>query len=221
MQLEDFDVSHNVLTGTLPSLFGASFTNLAKLSLSFNELSGSLPSLWKDELPTSPARYSLGSLYLPALQVISIRYNRFSGPIFDAALSPLLSLVSLTSVDLSHNGFYGDLGQWLKYFYCDNSECWFAATGLSTITMLYMGDNRISASLPSTIPDFLVLLDISNANITGSIPETFSELSMLVLTNTSISADEYPSFLTTESATVWVPKDEWLCPQAMGKFNPR
>jgi len=180
--LERLDLGLNQLTGPIPDIFNTQ-SPLARVYLDENQLTGTFPS----------------SLYAqPRLEQLFLSNNRFTGTI-GPQISALESLVNLwldgndftgpiptqigdlPDVDwvlLSSNNFYGTIPSTLA--------------GLTKMSRLDLSNNLLTGPLPSELGNAQSLqsLDIShNVNISGTVPLSFSEMSMLTsfaLTNTSI-----------------------------------
>ncbi|KAJ1689444.1 hypothetical protein LUZ63_013599 [Rhynchospora breviuscula] len=173
--LKYFDLSSNLLSGTVPpgtlsNCFSltylnlssnhftgnappdlASCTGLTTLSLAYNNFSGEIPFL------------SLTSM--PDLKLLELGFNNFSG-----SLSGSISkLTSLEILDLSSNGFSGPIPA---------SLC---TKGSSSLKELYMQNNYFTGSIPDSLSNCakLVSLNLSLNELNGSIPGTLGTLSNL------------------------------------------
>ncbi|KAL1569714.1 non-specific serine/threonine protein kinase [Salvia divinorum] len=116
------------------------------------------------------------------LQTLSLRYNALSGP-----LPPDLftSLTSLRNLYLQHNFFTGELPQTLfsltslvRVNLAENNFSGPISPGFSNLTRLgtlYLQSNHFSGPIPDLDLPTLVQFDVSNNNLTGSIPKGLSE----------------------------------------------
>ncbi|XP_024517010.1 probable LRR receptor-like serine/threonine-protein kinase At1g56130 isoform X3 [Selaginella moellendorffii] len=127
----------NRLTGRIPDSYG-NLANLRILRLFNNELSGGISS----------------SVFqgMTSLTYVSLRHNRFSGPIPDFGVG-----FSLSTVDLGFNEFSGPLPGSLG--------------GLSSLTSLFIDHNRLNGSIPDSFGSLpaLAQLDISHNMLGGSL----------------------------------------------------
>jgi hypothetical protein len=90
-QLESLSLDHNLLSGSIPSIFGTGkLTRLTSLRLSHNRLFGPLPDLSQ----------------LTQLEKLDIDHNWLQGPIHTIG-----NLTKLQHLDMSYNEFSGDLLQ--------------------------------------------------------------------------------------------------------------
>ncbi|PRQ54241.1 putative non-specific serine/threonine protein kinase [Rosa chinensis] len=111
------------------------------------------------------------------LDELDVAYNQLTGKVPNS-----LRFSNLANADLSSNHFQGPLPLWSP-----------------NITTLYLRDNQFSGPIPSNIGDVmpsLTDLDISRNGLSGSIPLSFGNLSMLttmVLSNNYLSG-EIPHF---------------------------
>lgn len=179
--LENLRLSNNQLTGRLPDWLGQ-LKNLKKLSLDFNLFEGPLPvslgSLQNlTDLGLAGNRLN-GTLpenigQLSELVVFDISSNYFTGAVSDVHFSKLRKLKILS---LASNSFVLNVGSnWLPRFQIRN---------------LNMGSCRLGPSFPSWLKsqNQIRFLDISNASISGSIPDWFWDLSFnLSLLNISFN----------------------------------
>ncbi|KAL7250031.1 hypothetical protein ACSBR1_012098 [Camellia fascicularis] len=178
------DLSINQLRSPTPmSLF--ELKNLETLDLSFNNLSGL-------ELEIFQMLKNLTFLDLSGdltkLQVLILRSNKFYGTIGNPKIK--LELPNLHIIDLSHNGFTGDLPS--KYF-----QNWNAMKFFDVDEMKYMdtiievrtnndswGDgycNKFEGVIPEFIGNLkgLKLLNLSKNNLNSGIPSCFGNLTNL------------------------------------------
>ncbi|KAF3517249.1 hypothetical protein DY000_02063627 [Brassica cretica] len=109
-RLEYLDLSNNLFSGSIPPCLKNFTATLIELTLGNNNFSGSLPDIFagatrfKDKFP-----HWLGSL--PSLHVLSLRFNKFFGPLYRRHHHRHMSsgFKSLRVVDISHNNFTGTL----------------------------------------------------------------------------------------------------------------
>lgn len=179
--LETLRLSNNQLAGRLPDWLGQ-LRNLKELSFGYNLFEGSLPA-------------SLGSL--KNLTDLSLERNRINGSL-PQSIGELAELVVL---DLSLNNLIGDLSEVhfselrkLKIlslasnsFVLNVSSNWLPPF---QIRNLNMGSCRLGHSFPSWLrsQNEVMFLDVSNASISGPIPDWFWDLSSnLSLLNVSLN----------------------------------
>ncbi|KAL4318354.1 hypothetical protein GQ457_18G000630 [Hibiscus cannabinus] len=94
---------------------------------------------------------------LTLLRSLYLQDNHFTGS-FPSSLTRLTRLVRL---DLSSNNFTGPIP--------------LGVNNLTHLTRLFLRNNNFSASLPTINSDGLVDFDVSNNNLSGSIPDTLSQ----------------------------------------------
>ncbi|CAI7926794.1 unnamed protein product, partial [Closterium sp. NIES-53] len=166
----DVSMAHNQLQGPLPSLVS---TDLRTLELQGNTFSGSLPNfyLWKTpylsifdvrdnqlsgSLPDSISRLTL-------LKKLGLGGNNLS----DVVPASLGRLTDLTYLSMAHNQLQGPLPSALL------------STDLRT---LELQGNAFSGSLPNFYlwkPVHLEILDVSDNQLSGSLPDSISSLVLL------------------------------------------
>ncbi|PWA42834.1 leucine-rich repeat protein [Artemisia annua] len=124
--LEVIDLGNNFLGGTIPIVY-KNCGRLEGLILNGNQLEGEVPSslskcqslkvldLGNNNLNGT---FPIWSRDLPKLSVLVLRSNNFQGPI-ETSSTTQLPFSSLRVLDLSHNGFIGNLPE--KYFESFNS----------------------------------------------------------------------------------------------------
>ncbi|KAJ4868194.1 receptor like protein 11 [Raphanus sativus] len=138
--LTDMILSNNSFSGTLPDIFSDA-TNLQMIDVGRNHLEGNLPKSLihckalqlvnveynriKDKYPSW-----LGSL--PSLNVLSLRSNKFYGPLYQQNVS--IGFQSLCVMDLSHNDLSGTLPP--SYF-----SNWLGITKIYNFTEMVTGYN--------------------------------------------------------------------------------
>ncbi|KAG4157628.1 hypothetical protein ERO13_D02G074400v2, partial [Gossypium hirsutum] len=139
--------------GKIPD-FISNLTKLVYLSLSNNSLSGTIPS-WLFNLPN--------------LGYLDLSVNRLQG-VIPPRLIPQ-QLENIRALDLSANNFTGNVP---------------AEVGLGNIRYLALSDNKLSGRIPFSLCQEnceLMLLDLSNNNLFGTIPTSFGNCSPLVYLN--------------------------------------
>ncbi|KAG8499410.1 hypothetical protein CXB51_005919 [Gossypium anomalum] len=162
------------IRGKIPG-FISNLTKLVFLSLSNNSLSGTIPS-WLFNLPNLgyldlsfnrlqgviPPSIKLKSFFMQTTLIL--RNNLLQG------LIPQ-QLENIQALDLSANNFTGNVP---------------AEVGLGNIRYLALSDNKLSGRIPISLCQEnceLMLLDLSNNNLFGTIPTSFGNCSSLVYLN--------------------------------------
>eukprot|EP00850_Spirogloea_muscicola_P015543 SM000120S25692 [mRNA] locus=s120:162791:166600:- [translate_table: standard] len=154
--LDNLDVSHNRLSGPLPSLpnMSASYLNqftglvpqdfvsssitqkLVALDLSSNRLTGPCPT----------------SLFASTLQYLNISGNSFNG-----SVPSLANCTSIASIDVSNNGFTGQVG----------------TIGSVMLSKINLNDNHFTGPIPASLVTdcpTLYSINLQNNSFSGSIP---------------------------------------------------
>ncbi|CDP11288.1 unnamed protein product [Coffea canephora] len=173
-------LSLNQLSGNLPSTFGYRFPNLEELYLDLNYFSGALPSSISNS---------------SKLRRVDFSYNKFTGPI-PTSLGDL-SLMEL--LNLSNNSLTSDSSSQELSFITSLTKCQYLSildlndnplngiipnsiSNLSTsLERLYAAGCKIKGTIPDGIGNFrnLILLDLSNNELSGSLPATIIDLQKL------------------------------------------
>ncbi|KAI5062701.1 hypothetical protein GOP47_0023240 [Adiantum capillus-veneris] len=138
-EIAELSISGNVLSEPLPSLSTASLLSLKILDLSQNNLSGQLP--------------SFSSLQFPALGLVRLNQNQFTGPISNS----FCNLTSLITLDLRGNGLSGSYPTCLGL--------------LPVLNTLYLSKNHFQGPIPDlwrTAMPTLKTLDLSGLQKQGS-----------------------------------------------------
>ncbi|CAM0907882.1 unnamed protein product [Alopecurus aequalis] len=166
------DLGNNSLTGPVPSLGSLSY--LLSINLGNNQISGTIP------VEIFNLRY---------LQILSMERNLLSG-VIPSIIRNLDQLVILT---LSGNKFYGQIPSTignlsrLNKLYLDSNDFTGNIPGslgkCKQLNMLEMSFNSLQGPIPSQLLNSTSLslgLDLSNNNLTGSIPHEIGALIQLV-----------------------------------------
>ncbi|XP_059283271.1 receptor-like protein 9DC3 [Lycium ferocissimum] len=213
-RVEVLDVRNNNLSGTIQTNF--SFESpLRSFNSRGNKLEGKIPrslinckrlevlDLGNNELNDTVPMW-LGTL--PNLMVLSLRSNKLHGPIRTSRTKTLFP--QLRIIDLSSNGFNGDLPAYLfenlrgmqkddgdmktpryigSMYYKDSITI--ASKGmslqliriLSIYTTIDLSSNRFEGNIPSVIGDLnsLIVLNLSHNSLEGNIPTSLGSLSVL------------------------------------------
>ncbi|XP_028054595.1 receptor-like protein 34 [Camellia sinensis] len=182
-KLKMIDFSGNKLQGKVPRSL-ASCTELEILDLSNNLIDDTFP-LWLGDLTK--------------LHVLILRSNKFYGAIGNPKIK--LELPNLHIIDLSHNGFTGDLPSkyfqnWnamkffdvnkMKYMFtfievCRNNDVDWANSYLYTLNITNKGVN----TKYQKIPNIFTAIDLSSNKFEGEIPEFIGNLKGIQLLNLS------------------------------------
>ncbi|KAM0023588.1 putative leucine-rich repeat-containing, plant-type, leucine-rich repeat domain superfamily [Helianthus debilis subsp. tardiflorus] len=180
-QLSVLDLSNNSITGTIPNLQGKVPTSLYKcqklkiIDLGNNLLSDTFPGWLGD---------------LPKLQALVLRSNNFHGGINITSSKVKFPFPSLRVIDLSHNGFVGQLPT--KYFQNfnamknvvkNNTKPEYLSTGSTyySITIVMKG---VEQHVPRILVE-LTIVDLSNNKFKGEIPYILGNLNSLKELNLS------------------------------------
>ncbi|KAL4601218.1 hypothetical protein ACB092_11G257200 [Castanea dentata] len=170
--MSSIDISENYLHGPIPTNLGLIFPNLEFLKMSGNEFEGNIPSsfgnlalLWNLDLSenhfsgTIPMHFIMGCHNLVYLILSN---NSFSGQIFPTNSS----WTKLGTLHLDNNHFSGTLPTWIGN-----------ATSLEDIVM---AKNHFEGPIPIELCKLvdLIILDISDNNLFGSVPSCFNSSSI-------------------------------------------
>ncbi|GMQ07898.1 hypothetical protein CsSME_00051892 [Camellia sinensis var. sinensis] len=152
--LNQLNVSHNYLSGTLPDQFFSSLIHLEIIDLSYNRLSGPLPPT--DSLPITIQKLDLSSnhfngtvqslFFQPGwnLTAFNVSNNSFAGPIPSSICT---NSASVQFLDFSFNEFSGQIP--------------LGFGGCSKLEVLRADFNRLSGPIPSDIYKAGALQEIS------------------------------------------------------------
>ncbi|KAA8529791.1 hypothetical protein F0562_034352 [Nyssa sinensis] len=167
--LSNYDVSHNLLNGSIPVSIGEIKT-LTSLVISHHHLSGEIPLIWNDkptlyildmsnnnlsgEIPSS-----VGSL--SALMFLILSSNNLSGEIPPS----LQNCTLMKSLDLGENRFSGKLPVWIE-------------ESMPSLLILRLRSNLFSGNIPSQLCNLssLHILDLALNNLSGFIPPCLGNL---------------------------------------------
>ncbi|KAG6492859.1 hypothetical protein ZIOFF_047827 [Zingiber officinale] len=176
-RLQSLHMNNNSLSGTIPSTL-QHCKQLVVMDLSWNKLSGAIPSWFGSRLST--------------LRVLSLRSNNFTG-----AIPPQLSLIpSLQVLNLAHNNLFGSLppsfGMFSSMMASQNKKesAPLYDAPLYGGSIYYMESvilNAKDSELPFTTYVLLVVtsIDLSNNNLSSSIPREITNLQGLRFLNLS------------------------------------
>ncbi|KAI3935887.1 hypothetical protein MKX01_004614 [Papaver californicum] len=211
-KLKELKLSINNLTGTVPpSLYN--ITSLVHFALPSNNLWGEIPSDVGDKLPNLiEFNFCInkftggipGSLhYLPNIEIIRMAHNLLEGTVPPG----LENLRSLRMYNIGYNRIVGSLdfissfstSRYLDFLALDGNlfegaipESIGFNLSATKLTKLYLGENRISGKIPTTISllSNLALLNLSYNSISGEIPPevgNLKNLQELILAGNKIS----------------------------------
>ncbi|KAJ6356595.1 hypothetical protein OIU78_004650 [Salix suchowensis] len=172
--LQRLDLSHNHITGWIPSELGNACNSLLELKLSHNNISGQIP------VSFSPCSW---------LQTLDLSNNNLTGPFPDSILQ---NLVSLERLLLSYNLISGSFPSSVSYCkslkIVDLSSNTFSGTippdicpGATSLEELRLPDNLIIGEIPAQLSQCskLKTLDFSINFLNGSIPAELGKLDNL------------------------------------------
>ncbi|OIV90190.1 hypothetical protein TanjilG_01386 [Lupinus angustifolius] len=179
-QITLLSVSNNMFSGSISSLCGSSYQNLAYLDLSNNSLSGRLLDYWGQ---------------FQNLQVLNLATNNFFGRIPDS----FGTLQSIETIHLNNNNFTGEFPSLancsnlkLMDFGDNNIEgaipTW-VGENLHQMIILRLRSNKFQGSIPKSLCNLshVQVLDLSNNNIIGNIPQCLDHVT--ALSNTTFSRE--------------------------------
>ncbi|KAG6769665.1 hypothetical protein POTOM_025325 [Populus tomentosa] len=259
------DFMWNELTGSIPREIG-SLSSLKLLLLNGNKLSGSLPDelgylskldrLQVDQnnisgpLPKSFANMSsVRHLHLnnnsisgqipPELHKLSTLFhllldnNNLSGYLPpELSKFPEMRIIQLDNNNFNGSGIpatYGNLSRLAKLS-LRNCSLHGAIPDLSSIPNLYyldLSENNLSGSIPSKLSDSMRTIDLSENHLSGSIPGSFSNLPFLQrlslennLLNGSVPTDIWQNITSTKSARLTIDLRNNSLSSISGALNP-
>ncbi|KAJ0703902.1 putative protein kinase RLK-Pelle-LRR-Xb-1 family [Helianthus annuus] len=178
LSLQSVDLSYNKISGSevVPWLLSDGCGELVVFNVSGNNISGTVPESLKG---------------CSLLEVFDISHNNFTG---ELPVDILLSLSGLKSLGLGFNNFKGTLPDSLsgvpnleRFDVSSNEISGVIPAGIcgsgsgSKLKVLYLQNNRLSGSIPSSLGNCseLVSLDLSFNTLDGNIPKSFKNLSKL------------------------------------------
>jgi hypothetical protein len=180
-------LSNNMFTGSLSSFCTSSSLDLTHLDLSSNLLVGKLSDCWEK---------------FQSLQVLNLAKNNLSGKIpnsfgalrqiesihlnnnnFFGEIPPLTHCSSLALIDVGDNNLQGILPKWIGYH-------------LHQLIVLRLRGNKFKGNIPTSMCNlsFLQVLDLSENNITGEIPQCFGDIIALSNLKSPRQSFHYISF---------------------------
>ncbi|KAL7249975.1 hypothetical protein ACSBR1_012042 [Camellia fascicularis] len=193
IKLTMIDLSHNKLYGQVPR----SLVNCIRLEILVfgnNEIEDTFP-FWLGDLPK--------------LQVLVLRFNRFHGAIENPETN--LKFPNLRIIDLSHNGFSGNLPSdyfqnwramktvmtkkltYISWIFSSNQSLKHVILTKPVIPLTYMYSMAITSKgtqiLYERIQDAVIVVDLSNNKFEGQIPEALGSLcglKVLSISNNSL-----------------------------------
>ncbi|KAI3417173.1 Expansin [Psidium guajava] len=165
--LEFLDLANNNLSGSIPPCLG-NLTGLSQLDLSANKFEGTLPPLGD----------------CASLRQLNVSYNVIN----DTFPKWLLEAPSLQSIDLQFNEFHGQINPPTAPFLPSTLQSFFIANNkfegplpIPPPTALFysIANNNISGEISHLICNAieLLLLDLSNNSLTGTLPECLMSFS--------------------------------------------
>ncbi|KAI3470540.1 hypothetical protein Pfo_027203 [Paulownia fortunei] len=210
--LRELDISNNLFSGSIPSSFGQ-LSNLEKLDVSNNSLSGlvselhfaKLSKLSELSMSLNTIVFNVSSTWIPPFQLQTIKLTSCTlGPLFPSWLQTQQDVVELR---ISETSISDSLPDWFEKLY-------------SRVHYLDLSKNNIRGQLPKfeeanrlfrrlilhsnnfdgplrPLPSDVLLLDVSNNMVSGSIPVQNSKnltLEVLILSNNQLNG-VFPDFL--------------------------
>lgn len=163
-RLRDLDLSHNLLTGHIPPSVGHCIDT--RIKLNNNKLEGHIP------------RYFFENITDNGVEILSLSNNQLRGEI----PSSMRNLKHLKLLDLGHNELEGNLEATLF----TNASDQFRA-----LRVLVLGYNCFTGTIPVSLGRFmpaLQVIDMSNNQISGFIPESLHDLPALRILERSQSS---------------------------------
>ncbi|KAL2336500.1 hypothetical protein Fmac_010946 [Flemingia macrophylla] len=186
--LEFLDLSNNQLIGIIPQSINK-IQNLLYLDLSNNYLTGTIPVFW---------------MGMQGLSIIDLSYNNLSGGI----PTSICSLPSLFILELSNNNLSTDFSPTfqnctsLQTLSLGNNMLFGSipkeiTKNLPSLAELLLRGNALTGSIPNEICGLpsLHLVDLSNKNLSGSIPACLGNVYGFKLPQTSFINSTEPLFI--------------------------
>jgi hypothetical protein len=159
--LYSFNLSHNNASGPIPSWIFTGRRRLGVLDLSFNKFSGQVPD---------------GLFALYSIIFLDISSNQFTGHLplnpFNNVTKQDFIQISQTALNMSYNSFEGGI-----------SASFFAGISHGNIATLDLSHNKLSGTLQgiTNLENLdIQYIDLSNNDLTGSIPSYMTTLIQLV-----------------------------------------
>ncbi|KAK6240292.1 hypothetical protein SCA6_005681 [Theobroma cacao] len=140
----DVFLQENSFSGPIPENIGVLMPRLQKLYVSRNNLSGRIPSSMCD---------------LEALQILSLRNNKFSGELPNCWYRSL----TLWGIDISSNSLTGNIPSSFGF--------------LSSLSVLLLSNNNLEGEIPSSLQN---CSGLTSMDLGGSIPKCIGNLTALV-----------------------------------------
>lgn len=182
LSLQVIDLSFNQISGSeiVPWMLSDGCSELVELNVSGNNISGTVSESLKscsllEALDLSHNNFSgvfpVDTFFsLSRLKTLMLGFNHFSGELPET----LADMTNLERFDVSSNEISGEIPAGL----CQGTSTTAIA---SSLKVLYLQNNRITGSIPSTLSNCsqLVSLDLSFNSLTGKIPKSFRYLSKL------------------------------------------
>ncbi|RWR80411.1 LRR receptor-like serine/threonine-protein kinase GSO1 [Cinnamomum micranthum f. kanehirae] len=199
--VQEIDVGSNLFDGVVSLSMFSKLSDLSTLILSDNK---------QLEVETEPLTW-VPSFQLTSLHLAKCNLNKHHGNMIPSFISTQLILVEL---DLSHNSLKGSIPTWMFYNVSNLLELknnmfsgqflqHSADFNFSSLKVLDISDNNVHGSLPDNFgelfPD-LTLIHMSNNSLQGNIPPSFGEmlsLELLDLSNNNLTG-EIPQNLTVK-----------------------
>ncbi|CAM0902812.1 unnamed protein product [Alopecurus aequalis] len=182
--------SDNDFTGQIPDYIGQSWISLTELRFQGNSFQGPIPATLSNLGNLTSLRIgdilngsssSLAFLNnLTSLNTLILRNCRISDKLISVDFS---KLTSLNLLDLSFNNITGQVPQTLL--------------NLNSLGFLFLGNNSLSGSLPSSIASSLKNLDFSYNQLSGSVPSWAKNLQLNLVTNNFVADSSSNSVLPT------------------------
>ncbi|KAF8042514.1 hypothetical protein BT93_A0984 [Corymbia citriodora subsp. variegata] len=176
------DLSHNLISGSLPSNLGLMY-QFSTLYLNDNLINGTIPSSLCDmdrfvelDLANNKLYGNIPNCWKGSLFSLTLSFNKLSGVI----PSSIGSLSDLLALHLNGNNLNGELPVALAH-------CTFLICSLSGLQILDMAVNNLTGTIPRCIGHMLSMSNLNQANMLGSAAAAPTQD-----TTTSQSASPFP-----------------------------